>query len=68
MGVDISARSGVGKGSRRREDGGEDVEWGVDGGRTGCFALIDNPLAVLDSRRYNMRPFVPFFIIGEVSK
>lgn len=68
MGVDISARSSMGEGSGGREDGGKDVKWGVNGSRARCFALIDNRLAVLHSRRNNVRPFVPFFIIGEMSK
>jgi hypothetical protein len=66
--VDVSALSGVGEGSGGREDGGEDVEWGMDRGRAGSFALIDDLLAVLNDRCDDVRPFILLVFIGEMSK
>jgi hypothetical protein len=67
MSVDISTLGGVGQRRGGGEDGGESVERGVNGGGTCGLALIDNSLTAF-GRCYNMCPFVPFVIVGEVPK
>jgi hypothetical protein len=66
VGINVGALSGVREGSGGREDGGEDVEWGVDRGRAASVALIDDLLAVLGSRCDDMRPFVLLVFIREM--
>ena len=67
MNVDIGTLGGVGERRGGGEDGGENVEWGVNRGGTCGIALIDNSLAAF-GRCYDMGPFVPFVIVGEVPK
>jgi hypothetical protein len=55
----IGALRGVGEGSGRREDGGEDAKRKVGRGRATSLALID-------SRCDDMRPFVPLVFIREM--
>ena len=60
----IGAPSGVGEGSGRREDGGEDVKRGVGRGRTVGLTPIDNLPAVEGNRCDDMRPFGSLVFIG----
>ena len=40
----------------------------MNGGRAGSLALINDRLAAFDSRRYDVRPFVPFIVIREMPR
>jgi hypothetical protein len=66
VGINVGALSGVREGSGGGQDGGEDVEWGVDRGRAASVTLIDDLLAVLDNQCDDMRLFVLLVFIREM--